>query len=94
MGQFKVPVKTPDGPRLMTLFQALYFRIWMDAVSGKVSQQKLLVKLLPEALAANVTHDQALRQFDAFVLNYEDVGSKDPMIRAFVQSLAKRSRRT
>jgi|GEM_PF-4993409 len=93
IARIKIPVKTPGGVKKMTLDQAIYYRIFIDAANGKISQQRQAIKLIQDAFGDNIIQDSRLRLIDQHASDYQDVGSKDPLIRAFMISLAERSKR-
>lgn len=88
----KVTVNTPDGPLRVTLFEAALVRLAIDAVSGKISQQRFFINLVRDAFDDNVARNAVLRRFDLFVSAFQDPEILDDAVADLVVSLAERSK--
>lgn len=92
VGRLKTTVKTPNGPRHMTLAEALIYRLWMDAIAGKISQQRMLVALLKDAYADVLEKRPNMELFDRFAVDYPDIGSRSQITRELLKSISAKSR--
>lgn len=93
IGRMTTIVKTPDGPVRMSFQEALIYRLWVDAISGKVSQQKQIISLTRDALIDNVLAKPLLRNIDALAEHYTVIDYHDPTKRAWMEGLVAMSKR-
>lgn len=93
IGRMTTIVKTPDGPVRMTFQEALIYRLWVDAIGGKVSQQKQIVALAREALIDNVIQHPMLRNIDKLAEHYTLIEYYQPELRAWMEGMTAASKR-
>lgn len=93
IGRMTTIVKTPDGPIRMTFQEALFYRLWIDAISGKGSQQKQIILLLHGALVDNVIAKPVLNNIDRLAKHYTIIDYHDPTMRAWMEGLVAMSKR-
>nr|WP_313428420.1 DUF5681 domain-containing protein [Brevundimonas diminuta] len=94
IGRIRTPLKTPAGIRQVTMMEGFVWKIWMDAMAGKVTAQRLLLGLIKDALSDNMDTQPVLTQFDPFATGYA-IDPDCPLdIQALIKSLAARSKKT
>lgn len=94
IGRTKTPLKTPSGARQVTMMEAFVWKIWMDAMAGKVTAQRILLELIKGSLVENVETQQALVRYDEFATGYVVDPDCPEAIRQLMTSLAARSKQT
>jgi hypothetical protein len=92
VGRRITTINTPDGPLRVTLYEALAYKLWMDALGGKISQQRMLINALKSALAENVALDPILSLMNPKVAASLSSGLDGKEQVAFRGQLARRSR--
>lgn len=90
----KITANTPDGPLRVTLLEAALIRVAIDAIGGKISQQRFFINLVRDAFDDNVIRNAVLRRFDVFVSAFQDPEILDDAVADLVVSLAERSKRS
>jgi|GEM_PF-5073470 len=76
------------------MMEGFVWKIWMDAMAGKVTAQRLLLDLIKDALSGNMDTQPVLTQFDPFATGYAIDPDCPPDIQALIKSLAERSKKT
>ena len=94
IGRNKMRLKTPTGTIQVTMTEAFIWKIWMDAMAGKVTSQRLLLDLIKDSYIDNVETQYALTRFDRFAVSYIADPDCPPSIRNLITSLAARSKLT
>lgn len=92
VGRRTTTINTPEGPLRVTLYEALAYKLWMDALGGKVSQQRMLITALKSALEENVVLDPILSLMDPNVAASLSSSLDGKERVAFRGQLARRSR--
>ena len=90
----KLTINTPEGPFRATYLDAAVVRVAIDAIGGKISQQRLFIELVRHAFEDNVVHNPVLRDFDKFASAFQDLEILDDAVADLVVSLAARSKMT
>lgn len=92
IGRKSMKIKTPVGTLQVTLMEAFVWRIFMDAMAGRVTAQRLLIVLIREGLMDNLNIHGSLAIFDQYSSGYVTnphfpLGTVD-----FMKLLAKQSK--